>query len=785
MKLVYIGFGWTIGIVLAAGGINLPSWGWATTCVLLAIIVYLTWETPNHRMFNIVLLAFALGGLRYSFVPSSSEIAQFNNTGGLTIEGIVSAEPDIRDDRILLTVSVEQVDRGGTTFPISGKVLARVPHTADIHYGDRVAVTGLLYTPGQYDSFSYSGYLAQRGIYSLMDHAHVKVLSSGHGNAFMRAVFDLRKSAIDKIGNMLPEPQAGLLTGILIGNERGISPGLSDDFSKVGASHVIAISGFNMAIIAQVIMRLLGPISKRRKWVAAVIAISVVAVYTIFAGANAAVVRAAIMSSMLIIGEAFKRKTYVPASLALVALLMSLQNPNVLWDISFQLSFFAVLGLALFVDPLSNGFNAMLERWFPRAVATHAGNFLSEPLIVTLAAQITTLPIIILYFGRLSVVSVLVNLLIVPVQAYLLVVGAIATLLVFILPDVAQLLYWFDYLLLSWTIGVVRAFATLPFADVSFNVSSYLIYTYFFIMIGWSVMHATQPDWWTRLGRLLRKRMVFSAIVLSGVATMALMLLVATSRPDGKMHVWFLDVGHSNAVLIETPGGTNILVDGGRYPSRLLTSVGDRLPFTDREIEVLIITQPDEFDNGALVSVLDRYAISVALTNGQPNLSDAQSELETALAEHEVIVVTAGYTLNFDDGVQIEVLHPQETPLLGASMDEYPLVLRVRLGEISFLLTSDLNSKGQMTLLESGEWPLATVMQLPQHGTDRSLSKPFLEATQPQVIVIQADRANRRGDPNPDILNMLPEGVPVLRTDEDGVVHLWTDGHKLWVTKGR
>ena len=206
-----------------------------------------------------------------------------------------------------------------------------------------------------------------------------------------------------------------------------------------------------------------------------------------------------------------------------------------------------------------------------------------------------------------------------------------------------------------------------------------------------------------------------------------------------------------------------------------------RYRLTDREIEVLVISQPDQFDTGALPSLLNRYDIGVALTNGQPNQSQAQVELETALAQYDVVTVTSGCTVEVDDGVFIEVLHPQTIPALGESINDYPLVLRVTYGEVSFLLPSDLSREGQEKLLEAGVWPLATVLQLPQHGTARSLDAGFLEAVQPQVIIIQADPANRRGDPDPDVLAMLPEDVPIFRTDEQGVVHMWTDGTGLWV----
>ncbi|MDX1992657.1 MAG: ComEC/Rec2 family competence protein [bacterium] len=781
MRLVVIALGWTTGILLALNGQPFPPLIWLALAALLLVMAAFAWRDPDYRLLHLALVAFAFGGLRGSFVPTSSDIALYNNTGGLTIEGIISAEPDVRDERIQLRVQAEKVLLGAEERAVSGTVLVYAPSTTAAQYGDRVQATGLLYTPAEYDTFSYADYLARTGIFSIMDRTAVEVVTNREGFSPRSALIDLRRDAYDRISQALPEPQAGLLAGILLGDERGLSPELQDAFSAVGAAHIIAISGFNMAVISGLLTQSLDQES-RRKWLRIVLAVGVLGVYTLFVGANAAVVRAAVMSSVLIIGQGLRRKTFVPASLAFVALLMSLQQPTVLYDLSFQLSFFATLSLALFATPLTNALKAGLARVFPPSVAAPVGGFLTEPLAVSLAALVLTLPLTIVYFSRLSVVTLLVNLLIVPVQAWLLILGGIGLILSFFLPFLGQFLLWVNLVFLSWTIGVVRAFAGLSFADTEVRVEPELIILYFALVLGIAFMSATQPSWWLRFGRFLRRRAVFSVIVFSGVSLTLLMSAVTLGRPDGRLHVWFLDLGHSNAVLAQTPGGAQILVDGGRFPSRLLTALGDRMPFTDREIEVLAITHPDEFDLGALTAVLERYEVGVVLTNGQPNQSEFYAGLEAAVAEHEVVIVQAGYTLNLSDGTRLEVLHPTQQPSLGDSIEDHVLTLRLSYDDISFLLSSDLSVDGQAALLENGEWPLATVLQLPQHGTARSLNEAFLTAVQPQAVVVQSDRANRRGDPNPDVLARLGS-TPLFRTDQDGVIHLVTDGTALFVLR--
>lgn len=778
MRLVYLAIGWSIGIILAANFSALIPLFWLFGLGISVLITGIGWQR-RKVWYLLAFVAFFAGGYRYQLVPQTSDLAQYNTVGSATIIGQVVREPDIRDDRIQLRVQAESINLGVETLPTSGLLLVNAPRTVDVEYGDTVSVTGKLNTPATYDTFSYTDFLAREGVFTVMDNTVVEVLANGGGNPITWRLLSLKAYMQTKIRTHLPDPQAALLTGILLGNERGLDPKLNEDFARVGVAHIIAISGFNMAIIAGIMDKGLGRLFSTRKWIGVSLGIVLLILYTLLVGANAAVIRAAFMSSLLIIAPLFKRKTYVPASLAAVLIVMSAFQPLVLWDISFQLSFFAVLGLALFSTPYTRYFNGLFNNIFPAGFARIISEFLNEPLVVSLAALTTTLPLTMLYFQRISLVSLLVNILVVPIQSYVLIIGGIALLISLVVPSVGQVLFWIVYVLLTWTIAVVRYFGNLQYADVSIALNGKLIWLFLGLVIAGAIMNAERFGWVRQADNFIRSRSVITAMITTGACIAILILLIFQSRPDGKLHVWWLDVGHSHAVFIETPGGSQILVDGGQYPSRLLTAIGDRMPFYDRTIELVVITHPDEFDTQAVADVLQRYSTGAVLINGQPNLSDSYTQLEEAIAPYDVVTVRAGYTVEIDDGTLIEVLHPAEAPALNDNLNDGVIVLRVTYGEVSFLLTSDLSYTGQVSLLENGQWPVATVMALPEHGTQRSLNETFLAAIQPQAIVLQSDIANRRGDPSRDTLAML-EDIPLYRTDEVGTLHFYTDGSALW-----
>ena len=782
MRLIWVAAAWVLGISLARASLQFDLSIWLV-CLAVSIGIAINYRHHRRRWLILALAAFFAGAARQALLPQSSDISQYNGRVGALI-GIVTREPDIRDNRIQLRVETESIRIAGQTTPTSGQVLVEAFVTTEVSYGDRIRATGRLDRPAAWDTFSYADYLGRQGVFTIMPFASVKVIGGGYGQPFYAALLNLKRAAQENIAQALPEPQAGLLTGMLLGNERGISPELAEDFNRAGAAHIVAISGFNMIVISAIVMRVLEGVFGGRRGLAVVCGLIFIAIYTLFVGASPSIMRAALMSGLLVVSRRLNRQAYMPTSLALAALLLSIVDPNVLLDVGFQLSFLAVLGLGLFADPLSRFLRARLDGLFAPPLAHGLHIFLNEPLAVSLAAQLATTPLIILYFDRLSLTALPVNLLIMPMQSLLLILGLLAVMTAPLLPLLGALIYWMDMVFLSWTIAIVRGFARLDFADLTLNMDGRLIQIFYLLMIGGAMANAARPSFWRRLEKLIRGQAALSATALSASLILILMLAMRLSYADGHLHIWLLDVGHSNGILLQTPKGAHMLVDGGRFPSRLLTAIGDRLPFYDRRIEILAITHPDERDIAALSAVLQRYEIGAALYSGQPNETETFLQIAEQLrhSKTEIVEARAGYTMALDDGVFIETLHPQARPALTDSLNDHAMTLRIAYGDVSFLLTSDLSRAGQRLMLANDIHPLASVMQIPQHGSRHALEAEFLERVQPQAALLQSDAANRRGDPDPDTLALF-EGLPLFRTDEGGVIHVKSDGQQVWISQ--
>lgn len=786
MTLLYLVAAWSTGIFLASFA-DSPAQPWIVLGGIVLFLATVTRRQHTWRLMFICAAMFSFGAARLAWANRplpANHIAHAADTGFVTVSGIVSRDPDIRNNFTNLLIQVETLEVDSGERPSQGLILVQAESYQDYAYGDRVTASGQLLTPPEFDDFSYRDYLARRGIYALIPNARVRIIDHDQGNPAYAAMYSLKARAQSTLDQLLPSPQAPLLSGILLGNENSISDNVRDSFDRTGTSHIIAISGANIIVVIRVLMGMIRPLLGMRR--AAVVVFVGIAAYTVFVGADPAVVRAALMGGLALTAAQTGRKTHGLTSLAFAIFIMTLWNPHTLWDIGFQLSVAATAGIVLFGDLFMRGMVTVLERLFARDTARTVSRWLSEPVIVSLTAQLTTTPLILLYFGRFSASAFLANILIVPAQSYIMILGWLATLLGMITPALGQPVAWVVWLPLSYTLEVVRALAAFEWASfaVDFSTqSAWAAYGFLFVMAMLVIQHPEdRAELFSRVRRHVRPVIIISIMLVVCV----LVWYLALAQPDGRLHVWFLDIGQGHAVLIETPDGIHILVDGGPNPTRLREAVGDELSLWNRHIDILIVTQPLSSAMGAIPNLLQHYSVGRVLTNGHAQDSDSYYALELALAKHKITpqLVWAGYQLNTSDGVTIDVLNPQHGPAPESDPKEQAMILRVSYGDSSFLLLPNSTDVTEQMVLASGWFVGTTVLEVAANGSAKANSSSFLEAAHPQVAIVTTEAGNRNGLPAPEVVDSLSSitGRPLYRTDKHGTVEIATDGKRLWIT---
>ena len=786
LPLVWFSLAFLAGIVLASL-VSLHIFVWITLFVIADILIIIARILSRRRpslpfIFSpftfVLLLALFLGAARYqSSVPNFNafHIAFYNDRDyDILVTGTVAEPPDYRDNYTNLRLNVTSVDTGDAELPANGLLLARVSNNLTFHYGEILRLRGSLKTPPENEDFSYRDYLAAQHIHSYMSSAEVTVLPGRGGSPVYMALYDFKEKALTNIYRLFPDPESSLMAGILLGVDTGLTQELQQAFKNTGTAHIIAISGFNISIIAGLFVtffsRFLGP---RRGTIVAILGIIF---YTILVGGDAAVVRAAIMGSLALFAKQVGRRQAALNTLLAVAMFMCLWNPLYLWDVGFQLSFFATLGLILYADPFSQFANGIITKYFPASAGEKFAALFSEFVLLTLAAQVTTIPIMAYHFQRISLVSFLANPFILPAQPAVMILGGLAVLLSLVWFPLGQIAAWVTWPFVIYTIRMVEIFDRVPHGTLFLGeLSIWFVILFYAVLFAVTFGSAQIKEWF---GAMKQDRSRIPAGVGVVVLLLALLLVwrAASTIPDGRLHITFLDVGSADAVLIKTPTGKHVLINGGPSVTTLADELGRRLPAFNRKLDWLIVAGTDEEDVAALPRVIERYPPDAVLWSGNTQASFSSGVLNEYLAVSDINVLNAEpeQLLELGDGATLRVL---TTGPRGA-------VLLVEWDNFRALLPIGMSFEALDELRSGAEVGPVSLLSLADSGYSASNSPEWIATLNPELVLLSVSAADENGMPDREVLESIQD-YQLLRTDQNGWVEITTDGERMWVNVER
>jgi len=730
-------------------------------------------STRTYLIIVLSLVSFSLGGFNYQIRQPKIDafhIAWYNDREyDLLVTGTIADPPDYRDTYTNLRLNVESVDTGSGDLPVEGELLVRVFPNETYQYGERIRIRGKLATPPENEEFSYRDYLARQGVHSYMSQTEVTRLPGEGGNPVKKAIYALKDRALENIYLIFPDPEASLLAGILLGVDTGLPRDLQQAFKDTGTAHIIAISGFNIAIIAGLFFTFFSRILGQLR--GSIVAILGIALYTFLVGADAAVVRAAIMGGLALLIRLLGRRNDGLNALMLSAVIMAIFNPFIPWDVGFQLSFFATLGLILYAEPFQNWAVTIITRYTTPGTAQKVAAPVSEYFLLTLAAQLTTLPIMAYHFQRISLVSLIANPFILPVQPAVMIVGGIAVILSLIWLPLGAVAAFGAWPFVAYTIRLVELFDLLPNGVIVLgDFSLWLVILFYAALLTWTLAR-------DRLRKLFSGEQpnlpTIPAITVATALTVVVMVTwrAAFTAPDGKLHITFLDVGSADAILIQTPGGRHILINGGPSASMLSDGLGRRLPPFNRRLDWLIIASTQENQLSGLPRVVERIPPSEVLWAGNVEASFSARNLNEWFIEQSIPVTQAesDFELNLGKGAVLKFLNVNSR---GAVMllewDEFRALLPVgmnfsALEELKY--GEDIKSTSLLLIADSGYAPVNP--------------PEWVANLNPQLVILSVAAGDPDGLPHDGTLNAI-EDYPFLRTDHNGWIEVTTDGAEMW-----
>lgn len=813
MPLFWLSLAFLAGIVL---GEILP-WSWrlwsllGVVCLALLLprrrfqarfnsIIPLRWAEMKSRLSldlpltlppsALILACLCLGGLRHQLhLPDLDDphfIAYHNNNNiEMIIQGVLVKPPEEYDTYTDLVIAVDQFHAADDTVlkTVYGLLLARDHSGGEFNYGDRVVVRGTLQAPSDDEVFSFQSYLARQDVYAVTFARRVSLISQASGgNPVLGGIYALRERAHQVIYQLWPDPEASLLAGILLGIESKIPYSVKEDFKATGTSHIIAISGFNITIIAGLFIVLFNRFFGR--WRGGLVAILGIGIYTLLVGADAAVVRAAIMGGLTVFARQIGRQQTGLNSLAIVAAIMALFDPHVLGNASFQLSFMATLGLVLYADPLSQGFANLASLRLSPSTAQRLAGPVGEYFLFTLAAQITSLPVTMYLSRQVSISSLLANPLILPAQPMVMILGGLALIAGLIYMPLGQLLAYLAWPFVGYTIRIVELIANNLGGALDLGRTSLpFIFLFYTVLFGWTFIDPLIH----RLLALLRGQEATGADGRWQRAFMGLSLLIpaalsvvvwneALNLPDGRLHLTVLDVSDKSnlgdAVLIQSPTGKNVLINGGPSFTRLSDQLGRRLPVLHRQIDFLVVAASGKGQVGAFGANIGHFSPDSVLWAGPMVADDNARNLREKLNAAGVSIVSAesGQALDLGDGARLRVLVAgKRGAIFCLEWRNFRAVLPIGPNFEDF----DALQYGQAI------GPV-TALLLADSGATSANPAEWIARLNPEVILLSVSAGNRENLPSSEVLKAV-QGYSLLRTDQNGWIHLSTDGAHLWI----
>jgi len=592
----------------------------------------------------------------------------------------------------------------------------------------------------------------------------------------------LRAALGDAIERVLPAPAGGLAAAIVIGLRERVDERLAADFTATGLGHVVALSGWNVAITMAVADRFAKRFpAKRRRPLLIVVAIA----YGLFAGASASVIRASFMAAAALIGAASGRPGSGAVALSHAALALMVLDPAIAADPGFRLSALATAGLLAKSQRWSDRASAFGER-LPKQLRT-SWSLIGGDVAVSFAAQAATLGLVIALFGRVAVWSIPLTLLIAPLIAPATAAAILATVageLVRVVPPqiaiLPSLLALPAAALFSTAAWIAQVGAHLPAGGLEIPRGATLSVGFALGVVGiWLLLRdepnsaRAQIDEEAVSSSPVSQRLAFSIAVL--IAVNALTSL-GNAAPRGSLRITTLDVGQGDAILVEV-SGRRMLIDGGPDPARLSTELDRVVPAWDRRIDLLVASHPHEDHLAGLPKLLDRYRISSVMGSedrgGGPAASSWREILQRKRITYQQVFTGDKFQLG---AARLSVLWPDKSYLSlppgndGRALNDRSVVLRLDIPGFSALFTGDIESDIDSRILRNINKPV-DVLKAPHHGSKGAASRALLEVLNPRVSIVSVGLKNSYGHPAAETLARLGErGAIVERTDLIGAV---------------
>ncbi|MBN1633381.1 MAG: DNA internalization-related competence protein ComEC/Rec2 [Ignavibacteria bacterium] len=778
---IIIGYYFNTGIFIVTAGLII---------ILLIILSVKKIRLLNYSIYILYFLIILTGFFKINYdtcLKPSNSIAFIQDTDrdrDVFVTGIVKEPPEIDLGKVKFLLSTEVAGQSDEQIPVSGNIIVYMNPDMKIdsgktvpavNAGDEIKIYGKLRTaPGERNpgEFNYHRYLNLNGIEKIFyskGYENLEVLSSGNLNFILQnIIYPSRVYALNVVDRQIGGEEGSYLKGLLTGSKTTMSEELKDNFVKAGVMHLIAVSGLNVAYVILFSMMFFSIFRMKREY-RYIITIIFIIYYCLFTGAQPSIVRATILGVLVILAWLIQKRIVFLNLIGASAIIVFIIDSRQLFDAGFILSYSATISMVLFFQKTQSIIQPLFFK--KRSVVRRICYYFVILFLSTFAAQIGTLPLTSLYFGKISLISFISNLIAVPISNISLALGMLqvitAPLFGFISESIAEV----NYLLLKMQIIMINFFGELEFAyTVKYNFDTMSMIIYFIIV---AVIYSVTMNNY-------RFRIVL-------VLFLILLFIMFSYQVDPQIRIVFFDVGQGDAALVTTPSGKNILIDAGLKNDATDKAKRHIAPYLERnrisDIDLLILTHHHYDHSGGAVYLLENFNIKKIIFN-DINIYDRNFKIIEDIIIRRRIErenLYAGDVINIGEDVKFYCLLPKKSDVNYISNNDDCIVLKMKYKEFDILFTSDINADEEQELVRNyGSFLNSDILKVAHHGSKNSSSSEFLAESNPLYSVLSCGYLNHFNHPSPLTIEKLKAaGSIVCRTDLEGAIVFESDGYEL------
>lgn len=766
--------------------------------ILFLFCLILLYKSPqnNFSRLAIILLIFT-GGLFKSSIDfnlsDANSVKKFPDSGKdnyVQLTGIIKNIPDYDSGRVRFILQSENIVTMKDSFNTAGDVIVRIfksgqkaeENTAELEEGDRVSLIGRLSTPQPMrnpDEFDYKRYLQLQGIdkiFTVNGYNFYEVTSKGNLNFLEKnIIYPSKKFALNNIKRFVPGDEGAFLKAIVTGERTDITREMKVDFVNAGVMHLIAVSGLNIAYVI-IFLTILFSIFRIPQPYRLILIVILLFYYCIFTGGSPSIVRATFMGVMILTALQMQRKIVIYNIVGFSGLIMLMYDSKQLFDPSFILSFTAVISIVFLYKRFEDLFikrvkaDTLWKKFLFWAMVT---------FFITLAAQIGTLPLTALYFNKLSVVALLVNILAVGASNISLALGLLQILLGTFSDFLSSIVAEANFIFLKLQLWVIKYSARLPLSHVNIYKFSFVNLLLYLALI-------------INLFTLKRYNLKFRG----ALTVLIIAALYLTNLDFNKnLKIAFLDVGQGDCAVIQTPEGKTIVIDAGGQNFNYNAGENTLTPYLKRndidKIDLLVYTHLHMDHIGGIKYILENFEVANVLESGQRYNSSYPNSIDSIIRVKKIprSILRFGDVIKSDE-FRLYCLFPSEdvlrasTDYSNSNLNNGSLVLKFKYKDTEVLFTGDAEKESEKFLTDHyGNFLSCDILKAGHHGSITSTSIPLALESNPKIALISCGLYNIYNHPSDIVLKRLKRlGTEVYRTDMDGALIVESDGNKIEVT---